>query len=399
MATIHRSGSVGIAVLSYRNWWRLGPVFPFSLTWSPMANILAVDDSPDNLFLLESILDEVAEYQIHCVQDGQSALTLVTESPPDLILLDVMMPGIDGYEVTRRIRHHPTLPYIPILLITAHDESSVVEGLDAGADDFIRKPVDMNELMARVRSLLRLKHSLDEQAAMLRQRDDFVARLTHDLRTPLVAANRVLSLCHQGAFGEAPAGLADAIAKVITNNANLLQMANTLLEVYRHEAGQKALAYSRLSLYELVSEVVQELHPLADEKGLKLHLEPIAADRTDYLIRGDRLELRRVLVNLIGNALKFTDSGHILLRLRPEADNQTKYLCLEVEDSGPGIPESEQASIFEWFKQGEHMRAGSGLGLHLSRRIAEMHAGTLTLKSKPNHGSIFILRLPLETEK
>lgn len=145
--------------------------------------ILAVDDSPDNLFLIETILDD-PQYQLTCVESGAEAIKAVYRTWPDLILLDVMMPDMNGYDVTRELRRDQTLPYIPILLITAHDRSSLVEGLDAGADEFIRKPVDVNELRARVRSLLRLKRSMDAQSQMLRQRDDFVARLTHDLRTP-----------------------------------------------------------------------------------------------------------------------------------------------------------------------------------------------------------------------
>lgn len=131
---------------------------------SKIDRILAVDDTRDNLILVQTILESEG-YEIDLVADGVSALQHIEQSPPDLILLDVMMPGMDGYEVTRRIRKNPNLnvSYIPILLITAFHESSVVEGLDAGADDFIRKPFDTDELLARVRSLLRLKHSLDEQ--------------------------------------------------------------------------------------------------------------------------------------------------------------------------------------------------------------------------------------------
>jgi len=144
---------------------------------SKIDRILAVDDTRDNLILVQTILESEG-YEIDLVSDGISALQKVEQSPPDLILLDVMMPGMDGYEVTRRIRNNPAINYIPILLITAFHESSVVEGLDAGADDFIRKPFDTDELLARVRSLLRLKHSLDEQRKMARQREDFVSRLT-----------------------------------------------------------------------------------------------------------------------------------------------------------------------------------------------------------------------------
>ncbi|MBW4604301.1 MAG: response regulator [Calothrix sp. FI2-JRJ7] len=121
------------------------------------SKILCVDDTSDNLVLLETIL-EVEGYNIELIQDSVIALKMVEDSPPDLLVLDVMMPELDGYEFTRRIRQNSSLPYIPILLLTAFNDASVVEGLDAGADDFIRKPFDQDELFARVRSLLRIKH-------------------------------------------------------------------------------------------------------------------------------------------------------------------------------------------------------------------------------------------------
>jgi CheY-like chemotaxis protein len=127
--------------------------------------ILAIDDNPDNLILLQTIL-EVEGYEVELVSDGINALKQVAQSPPDLILLDVMMPEMDGYEVTRRIRKNPEIPYIPIVLITAHDDASVVEGLDAGADDFIRKPFYAEELLARVRSFLRLKDTMSKMKAI-----------------------------------------------------------------------------------------------------------------------------------------------------------------------------------------------------------------------------------------
>ena len=368
--------------------------------------ILAVDDIPDNLFIIESILGDVDDYHIDCVDDGRSALDYVAVSPPDLILLDVMMPGLDGYEVTRQIRQDKQLPYIPILLVTAHDQSSLSEGLDSGADDFIRKPFDIDELMARVRSLIRLKRSIDEQAAMIRQRDDFVARLTHDLRTPLVAANRMLHLCLQGVFGAPPEDMKEAVENVVVNNENLLQMTNTLLQVYRHEAGQKKLVRSPLSVYVLAKEVVQELKPLADEKEIALEMEvkpakdnPVEDLESEYKTSGDRIELRRLLTNLLGNAIKFTDAGSVSVRLSVNSDTceaipAPEAIEVAIADTGTGIEREAQDKIFEWFYQGEHMRAGSGLGLHLSKRIAEMHQGTLTLESEVGQGSTFTLSLP-----
>lgn len=367
--------------------------------------ILAVDDSPDNLFLVQTILEDKG-YQVSLAENGRSALAQIEKSPPDLILLDVMMPGMDGYEVTRRVRQNqPRLGFIPILLITAHQQSSVVEGLDAGADDFIRKPVDMDELLARVRSLLRLKHSIDEQQHMARQREDFVSRLTHDLRTPLVAADRMLNLFLQEAFGEIAPEMQEAIEIMIRSNKNLLQMVNTLLEVYRHDAGSKTLIFSPVDLQEVVQEVVQELEPLVQAQGLTLQLDLSGAsgskDSSNTLVLGDRLELRRVLTNIVGNAIKFTDTGSITIRLAggnpAELDGRQSpnWVRLEVEDTGAGIPPDDQSMLFERFRQGDHKRAGSGLGLYLSRRIVEAHQGTIEAESAVGQGSLFIIRLPM----
>jgi signal transduction histidine kinase len=382
------------------------------------ARILAVDDSPDGLFLLESILVEEG-YEVVCAENGQTALAELEQHPPDLVLLDVMMPGMDGYEVTRRIRQQLNLPYIPVLLVTAHEQSCVVEGLDAGADDFIRKPIiEVEELLARVRSLLRLKHTMDERDQIARQREDFVSRLAHDLRTPLVAANRMLKLIRQGAFGQVPNEVDDVTSTILRSNQNLLEMVNNMLEVFRFEAGCKALTFSRFDIQKLVHEVIEELRPLAHQKGLALDdkVEDLDAvlsgNRRRFL--GDRLELRRVLTNIIGNAVKFTDSGSITVRFHvilPTEDDQSPlephqaehafsdvpWIVIEVEDTGIGISPADQRKLFERFRQGQHDRSGSGLGLHLSQRIIESHDGTLSVQSELGKGSIFTVKLPLKT--
>lgn len=368
--------------------------------------ILAVDDAPDNLFLMQTIL-ETEGYELSLVEDGYSALSIVEKSPPDLILLDVMMPQMDGYEVTRRIRQNSSLPFIPILLITAYEQSSAIEGLDAGADDFIRKPVDVGELLARVRSLLRLKHSIDEQVRLARQREDFVSRLTHDLRTPLVAADRMLSLLKRGSFGQLPDSAGEAVVSIQQSNQHLVQMVNTVLEVYRHDAGSKELTFVSINPQEMIKEVVQELTPLAQEKGLalRLNVEECAnsSNSDDCLVMGDRLELRRVFTNLIGNAVKFTEKGSVDVNLDLEsdsinsADGQAPVVAISIQDTGSGIRPEDLATLFQRFRQGKHKRSGSGLGLYLSRRIVEAHQGRIEVESELGKGSLFTVYLPAQT--
>jgi len=364
--------------------------------------ILVVDDSPDNAYLIQSLLDSEG-YAVEVAADGYTALRQVEREPPDLIMLDVMMPEMDGYEVTQRIRRNPRLPFVPILLITASDQPSVVRGLDLGADDFIRKPVEFDELLARVRSLLRLKHTIEERNQIARQREDFVSRLTHDLRTPLIAADRMFNLFLEGALGELTPQMQEVLPSMIRSNQNLLQMVNQLLEVYRYEAGAKSLTFSNVNLQDLLQEVVMELRPLATAKNIALGFATACSPTlaTRFEVAGDRQELRRVFTNLVGNAIKFTDRGAVKVVLTCVTADPTNgptssqpWLVIRVKDTGPGIPAAERTTLFQRFRQGNHTRSGSGLGLHLSRQIVEAHGGTIEVESIVGQGSVFSVRLP-----
>ena len=354
--------------------------------------ILVVDDIFDNLLVIKTILEDEG-YEIEIQESSKLGLRMAEESPPDLILLDVMMPEMDGYEFTRRIRQNQQLPYIPILLLSAHDSISVVEGLDAVADDFIRKPVDADELQARVRSLLRLKHSIDERDHMASLRQDFVSRFTHDLRTPLAASNRILKLLREGRFFEISPDIEQIFTTMITSNDDLLHMVNSLLEVYRYEADCKQINFDKMNIYYLVRDVVQELTPLAEEKQLilKSNIEKDNPNNSEsYIIVADRIEIKRVLTNLIGNAIKFTQTGFIEVNLQLDSDT----VQITIKDTGSGIASEEQAILFERFRPGKHKNSGSGLGLYLSRRIIEAHKGSINVESQSGSGSTFSISLP-----
>jgi signal transduction histidine kinase len=358
--------------------------------------LLIVDDVPDNLFLVRTILEEEG-YEIITSSNGHEALQIIEAEPPDLVLLDVMMPKMDGYEVTRRIRARQDLPFIPILLITAYDRANAVKGLDLGADEFIRKPIEADELLARVRSLLRLKHSIAERDRIDRQRQDFVSRLTHDLRTPLVAADRMLGLLQDGVLGEISPQISEALTIMGRSNRNLLEMVNKLLDVYRYESGSKTINLQPLNLKELLEQVVQELKPIAISKNLEL-----TTDLADInQVKGDRLELLRVFNNLIGNALKFTEAGsvHVSLKL-DKADQNKSEAIIAIADTGSGVPLEEQPFLFQRFSQGSHQKQGSGLGLYLSHYIISAHNGKILIAS-PNldssQGSTFFVHLPTFT--
>ena len=329
--------------------------------------ILAVDDIPDNLLLLQLTLEQEG-HQVVLADSGESALKQIKQAPPSLILLDVMMPGMDGYEVTRRIRQDKNIPFIPILLITAREESSLVEGLDAGADEFVRKPFQIDELQARVRSMLRLKETID-------QRENFVSCLTHDLRTPLVASNRMLDLINKQAFGKVNQEQSEAISNIISSNHNMLKMLNTLLETHQYELGQRILSFISMDLEKLIKEIVVELKPLAIAKNIELEFD---CDSDISSFKGDRLELRRAITNLVANAIKFTDIGSVRVSL---AQNDLEII-INVVDTGIGISPQDQQVIFQRYHQGNHRRAGKGLGLYLTQQIINAHQGSIKVQSR-----------------
>lgn len=356
------------------------------------SRVLVVDDLPDNSFLIQAILIDEG-YEIQVEDNGQSALNSIQTHPPDLLILDVMMPHLDGYEVTQKIRQNPDLPIFPILLITAHDTPSAVQGLDVGADDFIRKPVEVAELLARVRSLLRLKHTMDERDRIARQREDFVSRLTHDLRTPLVAGNRMLELILQGHFGEFSPALKEVLATMASSNENLLELVNNLLQVYRFEAGLYPLDFIRVNFSIVIQEVVKQLQPLCQKKGLTLIVE---ASDTPIFLEGDRLELRRVITNLVGNAIKFTQQGEIKIIAQDQTIGMTSPPSIEIkiQDTGIGIAENLQENLFERFRSGSDASSESGLGLHVTKYIVEAHHGTIDVQSVVGQGSTFRVTFP-----
>lgn len=369
-----------------------------TLSWNTTSEerkqrILLVDDSVDSLRLLQVTL-KLKGYNVIIADSGAEALVKIAESPPDLVLLDVVMPDIDGYEVTRQIKHNSNLPFIPILLVTGSEKSSVVKGLDAGADEFICKPVDKKELLARVRALLRLKHSMDEQLFLIQRREDFVTRLTHDLRTPLIAADQFLKLLQRGVFGNTLSAMRESLEQMAQSNQTLLSMVDTLLEVYQYEAGGKTLDFFVVDLWELCQQVVQELMPLADVKHLTLKAVLTKGTEASLVrVKGDRLELRRLITNLVGNAIRFSDAGSVEVRL----NSTVQGVMIEVEDTGIGMNPEEQLLLFDRFRQGKHQRRGNGLGLYLSRQIVEAHQGNISVSSTIGKGSIFTVYLPVQT--
>lgn len=376
--------------------------------------VLVVDDDEvDRMTVRRALKSADLKLELSEAWDYETAIAAVQAKPFDCVILDYRLPDKDGLELVHALRGQGLK--IPLLVMTGQgDEQIAVDLMKAGASDYLSKSRLSTEVLERIlrnawrvyQAEMQAQLAIQQREQLIRQREDFMSRLTHDLRTPLVAADRMLALFHQNAFGDLSTEMQEAIAIMIRSNQNLLQMVNTMLEVYRHDAGQKEMKFLPCNMSTIVQEVVQELKPLADDKSLALTLiladDPAPPTDIVYDILGDTLELHRLLTNLVGNAIKFTDKGSVQVHLKGASHQallqgqppEATWVRVEVHDTGVGIPLEEQESLFERFRQGNHKRMGSGLGLYLSRRIIEAHKGTITVQSEIGQGSVFVICLP-----
>ena len=361
--------------------------------------VLVVDDLPANVRLLAGIL-KVAGYEIATAGSGREALDTIGQAAPDVVLLDVMMPDMDGFEVCRRIRGNPDTAVLPVVMVTAlQGTEDRVQALEAGADDFLTKPVEEVEVLARVKSLVRAKRqrdALEHAYADLQRaeslRDSLSAMLVHDLRTPLTAIIGPLEML----LDDTSAPFDDIQRELLTmcqrNAHRLLGMVNDLLDIGKMESGEIILERTDVTPGALVEEAVRQTAPLAGEKGLE-----VAHDVAPGLPRlhADEDLLRRVLVNLLGNAIKFTPEGG---RVAVSARDAPGALVFSVRDTGEGIPREAFGRIFEKFGQVESRSAGrrmsTGLGLTFCKMAVEAHGGRIGVESEPGKGSVFSFTIP-----
>ena len=364
-----------------------------------MPNILIVDDTPANLQLLAAMLKEYG-HRVRVARSGALALQAAQHEPPDLILLDILMPEMNGYEVCTHLKTDPRLSDTPVIFISALAEPlDKVKAFSSGGVDYLTKPFNGDEVAARVRTHLELRRQrqeLQQQLAQLREleglRDNLVHMIVHDLRSPLNGLLGGLELLSLNAKALAPSDR-KFLEMAQTSGQTLTEMINTLLDITRMESQQLPL---KLASNNLALIARRGIDLLGSQAQARCDLETSGVDGVSVVC--DESLLIRVITNLVSNAVKFSPEP---TRVRVVALVEDACAVVRVIDHGPGIPAQYHATVFEKFGQVElqrvHQKVSVGLGLAFCKLAIEAQEGQIGLESEPGKGSSFWFKLPLRS--
>lgn len=358
--------------------------------------ILIVDDQPRNLQVIGNLLAE-KHYCLAFAQNGTQALEAARQMPPDLILLDVMMPDINGYEVCRRLKEDPATEAIPVIFLTAKvDSEDVLEGLRAGAVDYLAKPFCSEELLTRVGTHLQLRQLTKELKIANELKSELMSIAAHDLKNPL-AAIRGLTEILLGSDGDDPEfplteeERRNLLKDIYQCSENTLGIIKELLNTETIESGIVRLAIEQGDLGQIIAETIELNQPQARLKNIRLH----NAIPMNTLAAIDIPRMREVFDNLLSNAIKYSLPGkEVFLELETHKDAYR----VNVRDQGPGLTEDDKQKVFGKFQKlsarptgGEH---STGLGLAIVKNFMELHGGSVGVESTHGQGATFYVDIP-----
>jgi signal transduction histidine kinase len=384
------------------------------------ASILIVDDQEVNVSVLEQLLREAGYVSVTSTKDSREVCDLHRKNRYSLILLDLLMPGMDGFQVMEGLKAIETEGYLPVLVQTAQP-SHKLRALKAGAKDFVSKPFDLAEVLLRVHNLLevRLLHKeaeLRSKQAQARSehsesanlaKSQFLANMSHELRTPLNVIIGFSALLAEKTFGDLNDRQLKYSNNILNSGRHLLQLINDILDLARVEDGRLELIRNTFSVTKALSDVRSIVKTLANKKNISLEFQ-VASDLPSLF--AEEAKFKQIMYNLLSNAIKFTPEGGKVLvtasiqyAIVSEPSPGVESLRVAVADTGIGIKVSDQDRIFREFEQVDsscgRRHQGSGLGLALARRFVEIHGGRLWVESHgiEGKGSVFTFLIPIVT--
>ena len=382
-------------------------------------NILIVDDNVNNLKVLSEILN-VAGFEISVALDGESAIEQINYSPPDLILLDVMMPKIDGYQTCQLIKANPDYWEIPIIFLTALlGTEDKVKGFALGAVDYITKPFHKEEILARVRVQLKLrqltktlesqnimlKNALEQEKKLNELKSRFVTMASHEFRTPLASILSSAELLEHYSHKWSEDKKLNHLHRIQASVKHMTELLNDVLLLGKADAGKLKLNPTKINLSQFCQELVEEIQLTTETHQIIFQVESCLevdggcgqqSDATENewaTVYMDEKILRHILNNLLSNAIKYSpDSDQVIFDLIC----QSRQAIFQIRDFGIGIPPSEQDRLFDSFHRANNVGSipGTGLGLPIVKRSVDLHGGTIAMNSQVGVGTTVSVTLP-----
>ncbi len=356
--------------------------------------ILTVDDEPANLTLIERLLGP--GYHVMSVTNGQDALDMLAQAPFDVVLLDIMMPGMSGLETLQHIRENPNTAYLPVILVSAlMDARDISRGLELGANDYITKPIDIRVTRARIQTQLRLKRLEDERMQTIDQliaaqemKDKLLRIASHDLKGPLTNMRMVASLL-RASESVIPSG--SALLEALDTSANTMQtVIEDFLDTAALQNGALKLSFDQVKVDRVVKNLVGQYSAHASRKHIALEVVGV-----DGVVCADASRFEQALGNLISNAIKYSPEDTIVHIWSEQYDGKLR-IC--VADQGPGIPAQERDRLFTQFGKLSPRPTGgessTGLGLWIVKHLVTLQQGQVGVHNPPEGGSIFWIEMP-----
>lgn len=361
--------------------------------------VLIVDDNKENLKVVSNYLKREG-YEIALSLNAEGAYAILEENEIDLILLDVMMPGEDGYTFCRRIKKEERYNEIPVIFLTAmSDTENLVEGFKAGGVDYITKPFRKEELLARVKShveLSKAKKSILAQANLIQQinmtRDRMYSVISHDIKAPFANISMMISMISEGYLETDSDDFREILANLNYSTKETYSLLENLLNWTRSQTGNLVCVKEKVSLQDLVENSLSFISLNAENKNISINY----TIDDNLMLNVDPNMMKSVIRNLLSNAVKFTDkNGQIYLSGQRGSDGQVIFT---IRDTGVGMPKDRVESLFSQnlfvSTSGTSNEKGSGLGLHLVRDFSEANNGTVDVISEPDKGTTFIIKFP-----
>lgn len=355
--------------------------------------ILIVDDQPANIRTVGTLL-HAEGYDVMTATSAEQALQRLRARRPDLLLLDLMMPGTSGLDLCRVLMAKPSLAEVPVIFLSAADEVALVTaGLEAGAVDYVTKPFRRAELLSRIKTHIALKSVRDELQRVAQEKDELLGLVAHDLKNGLAAIRlHAEFLAHQGAtLAPAARECADTLAREAARLADCIggMLANQM-------AGPPPLRFSAVDLATVTQEALEAHRAVADAKNQRVHFDP--GNPGSGMVWADPVAVRQILDNLISNALKFSPFGSPVRVSLAASGPDVIGPGVRIADTGPGFTEEDRDRLYCRYAKLSAQPSGgessTGLGLSITKRLVDRLGGTIDLESEPGFGAEFLVRLP-----